>query len=141
MYQSGFHIWLDKWEFLIILRPRLFWNEELIEKCNKIFNVSNIMKKRFNSEPVYSNKYFKAETECYNKTNTNFLDSKVPKEGSMCLCLLKTAIDLVFKVDIKYYPQVFLEECKYKITKINTCITDDTETSSEDEGDCNNGPE
>lgn len=41
-------------------------NKELMEKCNKICdNVSNIMKKGFNSEPVYSNKYFKAETESY----------------------------------------------------------------------------
>ena len=117
-------------------------NKELMEKCNKICdNASNIMKKGFNSEPVYSNKYFKAETESYNKINTNFHDSKVPKEGSMCSCLSKIAIDLVFKIDIKYYPEVFLEECKHKITKINTFITDDTETSSEDEGDSNNGPE
>ena len=37
----------------------------------------------------------------------------MPKEGSHCICLSVKLIDSVFRVGKNYYPQVFLEECKY----------------------------
>ena len=43
-------------------------------------------------------------------------------------------IDFVFKIDKNYYPQVFLEECRYidKEKKVIRYITDDLEISSDD---------
>ena len=43
-------------------------------------------------------------------------------------------IDSVFRTDKNYYPQVFLEECKYvvKEKKMPEYITDDIELSSDD---------
>ena len=43
-------------------------------------------------------------------------------------------IDFVFKIDKNYYPQVFLEECRYidKEKKVIRYITDDLEISSND---------
>ena len=37
----------------------------------------------------------------------------MPKEGSHCICVSVILINSVFKIDKNYYPQVFLEECKY----------------------------
>ena len=43
-------------------------------------------------------------------------------------------IDSVFKTGKNYYPQVFLEECKYmaKEKKVSEYITDETEIASDD---------
>ena len=68
------------------------------------------------------------------KINTNFHDNKIPKEGSIYICLSVIWLDFIFKMGKNYYPQVFLEECKYVITekKINNSITDDAEISDSD---------
>ena len=58
-------------------------------KNNKIWNkVSNIIKKRFDSEPVYSEMYLKTKIKSYEaKINTSFYNNKMPKEGSHCIWL------------------------------------------------------
>ena len=33
------------------------------------------------------------------------------------VCIARISIDSVMKMDKKYYPQVYLEQCKYKIKK------------------------
>ena len=35
-------------------------------------------------------------------------------------CVACITLDSVFKMNKKNYPQVYLEECKYKVKKINT---------------------
>ena len=65
---------------------------------------------------VYNGKYLKAKIKSYNgKINANFHDNKIPKEGSQFICLSVILIDSVFRTGKNYYPQVFLEECKYVI--------------------------
>ena len=49
------------------------------------------------------------------KVNTNFYESKIPKEGIHCVCFTITLIDSVFKLDKHYYPEIYLEECKYVV--------------------------
>ena len=45
--------------------------------------VSNIIKKEFDSKPVYNEKYIKTKIISYNgKINTNFDNNKIPREGS-----------------------------------------------------------
>ena len=46
-------------------------------------------------------------------------------------------INSVFRTGNNYYPQVFLEQCKYVIKekKISKYITDNRETSSDSEGE------
>ena len=58
----------------------LIKDEEFLEKCNKTWDkASNSVKKRFDSEPVYNDKYL--------KINSNFHDDDdVPKEMSHCIC-------------------------------------------------------
>ena len=63
-------------------------DDELLEKYNEIWEkVKNSLKKEFNSEPVYKEKYLKAKIKSYNgKINTNFYNNKIPREGSQFVC-------------------------------------------------------
>ena len=47
------------------------------------------------------------------KINTNFHNDKMPKKDSHCIFLSVILIDSIFKMSKNYYPEVFLEECKY----------------------------
>ena len=57
----------------------LIKNDELPEKYNEIRNkVSKVTKERFDSEPVYNNKYLKTKIKSYEgKIITNFYDEQV----------------------------------------------------------------
>ena len=80
-------------------------------------NQNNLKKKKKNDgELVYNEKYLKAKMKSYNgKTNTNFHDNKIPKEGSQFICLSVILIDSVFRTGKNYYCQDSLEECKYVV--------------------------
>ena len=112
-------------------------DEKLLEKYNEIWkNVSNIIPKVFDRNPVYNEKYIKTKIKSYNgKINTTFYN-KTPKEGCEYICLTVIFVDLVYRKDKNYYPQVYLEECKY-VTKekgksIKNFITYDIKISSDD---------
>ena len=63
------------------------------------------IKKRFDSEPVFNEKYLKTEIKSYEgKINISFDDDKMLKENSHCICLSVVMIDFVFKIDKNYYP-------------------------------------
>ena len=95
----------------------LIKDEKLLEKYNEISKkVSNMVKKEFDSKPVYKEKYLKTKIKFYNgKMNTNFHNNEIPKEGSQYICLLVILIYSVCRKDKDYYPQVLLEECKYVV--------------------------
>ena len=44
-----------------------------------------------------------------------FLEYKIPKESSHFICIAAISIDSVIKIDKQNCPQVYLEECRYKI--------------------------
>ena len=44
----------------------------------------------------------------------------MPTEKSSCKCLSAIMLDCVIKPNRKYYPQTFLEKCKYVQEKIKT---------------------
>ena len=48
-------------------------------------------------------------------------------------CIAYVTIDSVVRIDKKNYPQVYLEECKYKIKKISMPIVVNAELESESE--------
>ena len=51
-----------------------------------------------------------------------------------CKCLSMVMLDSVIKVNKKYYPQTFLEECKYaqEKIKIESYIDDDDDDDDDD---------
>ena len=95
---------------------------ELLEKNTEIWEeVKNIIKKEFDSEPVCNKKYLKVKIESYNgKINTNFHNNKTSEEGSQFIYLSVILIDTVFRTGKNYYPQLFLEECKYVVKEKKT---------------------
>ena len=46
-----------------------------------------------------------------------FDGNEIPKEKMEYTCLACISIDYVLRVDKKWYPQVYLEQCKYKVKK------------------------
>ena len=76
--------------------------------------MKNGIKEEFDNKPLYNEKCLKAKIKSYNgKINTNFPINKIPREGSQFICLSVILIDSVFRAGTNFYPQGFLEECKY----------------------------
>ena len=87
----------------------LIKDNELFKKYNETWEkVKNSLKKEFDSEPVYNEKYLKAKMKSYNgKINTNFHNNKIPREGSQFIGLSVILIDSVVRTGENFYPQVF----------------------------------
>ena len=66
---------------------------------------------------------------------TNFHNTKMPKEKVPCKCLSIIVLDSIIESDEKYYPQTFLEECKYVQEKIKfeNHIDEELDSDSDDE--------
>ena len=130
--------WLHIEKILMKLNmyPFLIKDNELLEEYNENWkSVSNAIKKDFHSNPVYIKKYLRTKIKSYKgKINPNFDNNKIPKEIFQYICLSVILLDSIFKTDKNYYPQVFLEECKYfiKEKRIHNYITDDVEISDSD---------
>ena len=94
-------------------------DNKLLKKYNKIWKkISNLMNKKFDSQPVYcdNDKYIKTKIKFYgDKINTNFQGKKIPKENASYKCLSLIMLDSVIRAN-KRYPQTLLEECKYEIS-------------------------
>ena len=121
-------------------------DNKLLKKYNKIWEkISNLMNIEFDSEPIYGDgdkyKYKKTKIKMYGgRVSKNFQGKKVPKENASYKCLSLIMLDSVIRVNKKYYPQTFLEECKYLIrkNKMENLVNDDLDLSSFDESDNDN---
>ena len=63
----------------------------------------------------------------------NFLGDEIPKENVHYACIACITIDSVMKIEKKNYPQVYLEDCKYKVKKIQMSRFINTELESDSE--------
>ena len=99
------------------------------------------MRINFESKPVYGDhdKYIKTKIKAdAGSMITNFHNKKLPKEKAPCNCFPIIMLDSVIKANKKYYPQMFLEECKYVQGKIkNENYIDDDFKKSESDSDSN----
>ena len=113
-------------------------DKQLLKNYSKIWeNIKNLMRIDLENKPVYGDddKYIKAKIKiCANSIITNFHNKKIPKEKAPCKCLSIIMIDSVIKSNKKYYPETFLEECKYiqEKIKIENYIDEDLEESESD---------
>ena len=94
-------------------------DDEVWDKYDKIWDViKNKLNIKFHSEPVYEYKYLKAKVREFDGViKTNFLGNDMPKENMYYTCIACITIDSVLTTDKKNHPQVYLEECKYKVKK------------------------
>ena len=66
---------------------------------------------------MYNDKYIKTKIKTYNVwLYTNFQHNKISKYNEYCACLSVILLDFIsVNLNKEYYPQIFLEECKYVI--------------------------
>ena len=118
----------------------LIKDDEVWDKYDKIWDmIKDKLGIKFHSEPVYEYKYLKAKVKEFDGViKTNFLGNGIPKENMYYTCIACITIDSVMNFDNKSHPQVYLEECKYRIKKtqipkfINIELKSDSESSDSD---------
>ena len=93
---------------------------DVLDKYNEIWDViKNKLNKKFHSMPVYDATQIKAKVREFNGViKTNFLVGEVPKENMHYTFTACITIDSIMRTEKKNYPKVYLEECKYRIKKI-----------------------
>ena len=102
------------------------WRWRIIKKYDIWSKVNNdTYIKKLDSDPILNKKILKTKI-CYGDEATDFHDGEMQKVGFNYICLGVIWLNLVLKKDENYYPQVFLEECKYiEKEKVETYISDD----------------
>ena len=102
------------------------------------------MKIEFNTKTTYGDddKYIKSKIKTYKDSITTNLYNKngykkIPEEKVPHKCLSIITLDSVIYAYEKYYPQVFLQECKYMKENIKTknYINIELESKSDSDGD------
>ena len=98
----------------------LIKDDSVLNKYNEIWNkIKEKLSMKLHSMPVHDQTYIKAKvTEFDSKTETNFLGNKIQKKNVHYTCIACITIDSVIKLNKKNYPQVYLEECKYRVKKM-----------------------
>ena len=114
-------------------------DEQLFKKYNKIWKkVEKLMRIDSERKPTYGcgDKYIKTKIKTYTEIIiTNFHNKKMPKEKVSRKFLSIIMSDSVIESDENYYPQTFLEECKYVHEKIKFENYIDEELDSDSDND------
>ena len=112
-------------------------DDDVLDKYNEIWDkIKKTLCIKFHSMSVYDEKYIKAKVREFNGViKTNFLGDEVPKENEHYTCIACITIDSIMRMEEKNYPQVYLEECKYRMkrTKITKFIKAELKSGSESE--------
>ena len=90
---------------------------------------------KFHSQSIYDGKSIKTKVRRHNNLiNTLFSGDEIPKKRNHYVCIAAICIDSVLRVDKKNYPQVYVEQCKYKMRKrkLVDFIDDEVDLSSDD---------
>ena len=97
----------------------LIKDNEVWYKYDKIWDViKDKLGIKFHNEPVYEYKYLKAKVREFDGViKTNFWGNGIPKENMHYTCIACVTIDSILTIDKKNHPQVYLEECTYKVKK------------------------
>ena len=104
--------------------------EEVWDKIKKKLNI------KFHSKPLYNERHIKTKVgEFDDVVKTNFLGDEVPKDDMHYTCIACITIDFVMRMEKKNCPQVYLEECKYKIKKIQMSRFINTELESDSDSE------
>ena len=125
-------------------------DKQLLENYNKIWKkIKELMGIHFESETTYGDdddKYINTKIKAYKDSITTniydetgfkeMLEGKVPHK-----CLSIIILDSVLYAYEKYYPQTFLEECKYMKENVETknYIDIELESESDSDSDSDNG--
>ena len=119
-------------------------NNEFLERYTAIWEkISNLVNKKFDSDPIYNNKYINTKIRSYNndiKTSFGNIDNennKLPEKNKLYKCVSLISLDSIYKIN-KKYPQTLLQECVYKLIskKLQNIITNiNLDSSSESDNE------
>ena len=101
-------------------------DKEVLKRYSEIWTkIKSLIKKEFNSELVYNDKYIKTKIKIYNdRVYTNFQHNKIPKDNEYYTCLFVALLDSIFvNSDKEYYPQILLQECIFAVKNKNINTT------------------
>ena len=123
----------------------LFTNNEFLERYTAIWEkISDLVNKKFDSDPIYNNKYINTKIRSYNndiKTNFRNIDNKnnkLSEKNKPYKCVSLISLGCIIKINKKYYSQTLLQECVYKLInkKIENIITNiNLDSSSESDNE------
>ena len=109
-------------------------DESVYLKYTEIWNkIKKSLNRRFHSQPIYDDKYVKTKAKTFSSMiNTLFSGNEIPKKRNHYIFIAAICIK-------KNYPQVYLEQCKYKIKKreLVNFISSEVDLSSDDSDDSN----
>ena len=88
-------------------------------KYTEIWNkIKNSLNSKFHSQSIYDDRYIKTKVKTFSSMiNALFSGNEIPKERNRYICIAAICIDSGLRVDKKNYPQVYLEQRKYRIKK------------------------
>ena len=111
----------------------LIKDDEVREKYDKIWDaIKNKLVIKFHCESVYEYRYLKAKVREFDSViKTNFLGNGIPKENMHYNYIACITIDSVFTIDKRNHLQVYSEDCKYKVKKIQMSRFINTELKSD----------
>ena len=109
-------------------------------KYNKIWNKIKELrgKIKLSSDAIYDDQHIKTKVKNFSKViKTLFDGDKIPEEKVEYTCLSCISVDSVLKIDKMWFPQVYLEQCKYKAKdrKIKSLIDYEIDLDSDYESD------
>ena len=110
-------------------------NNEFLERYTAIWEkISDLVKKKFDSDTVYNNKYINAKIRSYNNDiKTTFRDidnknNKLPEKNKPYKCMSLISLDSIIKINGKYYPQTLLQKCVYKLINLDSSSESDNQS-------------
>ena len=120
-------------------------NNESLERYNAIWEkISDLVNKKFDSDPIYNNRYINTKIRSYNNDiiknfrNIDNKNNKLPEKNKPYKCVSLISLDSIIKINKKYYPQTLLQECVYKLInkKVENIITNiNLDSSSESDNE------
>ena len=98
----------------------LIEDEDAYLKYTKIWiKNKKLLSVKLHSEPIYGDKYIKTKVKSLNSMiNTLFSGNEIPKERNHYICITAICINSVLRIYKKTYPQVYLEQSKYKTKNV-----------------------
>ena len=103
-------------------------DEKLLEICKTISTKIEYLKRiELSALPGYDDRYVKTKIRTYgDKVYTNFRSLNVPEDGVEYESFIVISVDSLLAYDNKYYLQVYLDNCVYKIVdkQMIDCLDD-----------------
>ena len=91
-------------------------DEKLLEKYKDVWTkIEDLKNIKLNMLPVYDDRYIKKKRIYSDKVYTNFRGFNAPESDTECESFAVISIDSLLVYKNKYYLQVYLDNCVYKV--------------------------